>query len=352
MAVGAEGRLHRVEIVAERCRAQLLSGLPAVSPEDVVQRLLAVQAQDPRGARLAVRARTEGLLAADVDRALTQDRSLVVAWLNRGTLHLVRTDDLPLLHALTTPQLHTANTRRLGQEGVSPDQAERGTQIVVDALTDGPRTRPELRELLRAAGIPVAGQALVHLLMRTCLHGLTVRGPVLAGEHAYVLVHDWLGSPLIPVPDRDGALGELARRYLVGHGPATDRDLARWAGISLTDARRGLGQVRGLHERGNGLVALSAPIDVEPPSPRLLGPFDPLLLGWVDREPVVGRRADLVTSNGVFRPFALVAGQAAATWSTADVKVRPFGPMKADITNALEGEAADVRRFLGSSRSR
>ena len=80
-AAGAAGRLCRVGMVAERCRAQLLSGRPVGSPEDVAQRLLAGQAQDPRGARLAVRARTVGLLATDVDRALTQDRSLVVDWL-------------------------------------------------------------------------------------------------------------------------------------------------------------------------------------------------------------------------------------------------------------------------------
>jgi hypothetical protein len=37
------------------------------------------------GARLAVRARTAGLTAVDVDRALTDERSLAVTWLNRGT---------------------------------------------------------------------------------------------------------------------------------------------------------------------------------------------------------------------------------------------------------------------------
>ena len=33
------------------------------------------------------------------------------------------------------------------------------------------------------------------------------------------------------------ALGELARRYLVGHGPAGERDLAAWAGITLGAGR-------------------------------------------------------------------------------------------------------------------
>ena len=76
-------------VTAERCAAQLLCGDRAGSPEEVARRLLAIQAQDPRGARLAIRARSAGLSASDVDSALTR-RSMIVTWLNRGTLHLVR----------------------------------------------------------------------------------------------------------------------------------------------------------------------------------------------------------------------------------------------------------------------
>jgi hypothetical protein len=82
-------------MVAERPTAQLLAGPPTRHPVAVAERLLAIQGQDPRGARLAVRARTEGCSAADVDRALTEDRSLLITWLNRGTLHLVRSEDYP-----------------------------------------------------------------------------------------------------------------------------------------------------------------------------------------------------------------------------------------------------------------
>src|SRR5207244_4539570 len=40
------------------------------------------------------------------------------------------------------------------------------------------------------------------------------------------------------------ALAELALRYFTGHGPATERDLAYWATLTLTDVRAGLAQVR------------------------------------------------------------------------------------------------------------
>src|SRR6478672_4959603 len=138
-------------MIRERLNAQLLAGPPARDPVAVAERLLAVQAQDPRAARLAIRARTKGLGAADVDRALTEDRSLVVTWLNRGTLHLVRSEDYPWLQTLTTPPLFNGNARRLAQEGVSPGDAERGVEAIERALADeGPRTRVQLRERVQA----------------------------------------------------------------------------------------------------------------------------------------------------------------------------------------------------------
>src|SRR4051794_34062816 len=239
-------------LIAERFTAQLLAGPPARDPVAVAERLLAVQAQDPRGARLAVRARTTGLSAADVDRALTHDRSLVVTWLNRGTLHLVRSEDYPWLHALTAPPLAAASARRLAQEGVPPAAAEHAVGVVERALADeGPLTRVELRERVGAAGIRTEGQALVHVLFLASLRGIAIRGPMQGTQHAYVLVRDWLGEQRRV--DRERALAELARRYLAGHGPASDRDLARWAGLPLRDARGGLPVIApGLHGRGGG----------------------------------------------------------------------------------------------------
>src|SRR5580693_4677638 len=199
-------------MIDKRLTAQLLSGPPASNPVAVAERLLAIQGQDPRGARLAIRARSTGLSAADVDRALTEDRSLLITSLNRGTLHLIRREDYPWLQALTTPRLLTGNARRLAQEGVTPTAAERGVDVIANSLsTEGPLTRAQLRERIDAAGVRTEGQALVHLLMLAALRGIAVRGPMIGRQHAFVLVHDWLGET--PLVDRDRALAELARRY-------------------------------------------------------------------------------------------------------------------------------------------
>ena len=138
-------------------------------------------------------------------------------------------------------------------------------------------------------------------------------------------MRDWLGEP--KKVERDKALAELARRYLAGHGPANDRDLVKWAGLPLRDARAGLKAIGSeLVERSDGLLDLARrPPAAELPPPRLLGQFEPVLLGWASREFVVGER-QRVTVNGIFHPFAMVKGRAKARWSLAGDRLQldPF----------------------------
>jgi hypothetical protein len=316
----------------------------------VAERLLAIQAQDPRAARLAIRARTAGVTAGDVDRELTDRRSLLITWLNRGTLHLIRSEDYPLLQLMTTPPLRTAVARRLAQEGVTPDRATRGVAIIERALADeGPLGRVALRERLERAGVPAAGQALVHLLVQASIDGRIIRGPVAGRDHLFTLVGDWLPD-VGPPPERETALAELARRYLAGHGPASAHDLARWAGLPLRDARAGLRTLGGRLRAGpDGLVELDVGGPAAPlPPPRLLGAFEPVLMGWRSRADVLGAAEPRVVSGGVFRSFALIGGRAAAVWRFAGrrIEIEPFALLAADDAAALEHDAADVQRFL------
>ena len=228
-------------------------------------------------------------------------------------------------------------------------EAERGVETVAKALADeGPLTRAQLRERLDSADVPTEGQAFIHVLFYAALHGVCVRGPMVGKEHAFVAARDWLGEP--PEVEREAGLAELARRYLVGHGPATDADLARWAGLPLRDARAGLTAIsRRLVDLGDGLVDLRKREEPAPlPPPRLLGAFDPLLLGWASRDDVIGPHQGLVTNNGIFRPFALVDGRAVATWrlTRGKVEIEHLERVTKKAAGRLEADATAVEAFL------
>jgi hypothetical protein len=176
---------------------------------------------------------------------------------------------------------------------------------------------------------------------------------MLGDLQAFVLAEAWLGPP--PPVDRDAALAELARRYLRGHAPADARDLSRWAGLPLGDARRGLAQIDDeLVPALDGLLALADGASPAPlPPPRLMGPFDPVLLGWTSRADVVGEHGSLVTDNGIFRAFAMVDGRAVGTWSYAGRRVQTtfLEPVGADVAAALHGCSSCSPTTPSSSRA-
>jgi hypothetical protein len=339
------------EAIRARFRAQLLTGEKAATPSAVTGRLLATQAQDVRGFRLALRARSTAPTVAALDAALGEGE-LVVSWLNRGTLHLVRREDYRWLHPLLAPQQDRPLARRREQLGISPAVADRAVARITKALADGPATRSQIVELLAKGGFPTEGQSAIHLLALAAQRGSILRGPMRGREQAYVLTDGRLDSPS-PAFDRATALAELARRYLAGHGPADDRDLARWTGLPLKDCREGFSAISAeLAERDDGLLALRGQESPsEDPPPLLLGAFEPLLLGWNGREEIVGENWPQLARGGMISPLALVGGRAAGSWRTRGrtIEITPFAPFDAEVQKRLLADAEAIVRYLSLS---
>ena len=84
------------------------------------------------------------------------------------------------------------------------------------------------------------------------------------------------------------------------------------------------------------------------PPPRLLGPFDPLLLGWRSREFVLDPMEHVVTVNGIIKAIALIDGRAAGTWTMprGQVALHLWNAQGPRSTAALELEASAVERYL------
>jgi hypothetical protein len=203
--------------------------------------------------------------------------------------------------------------------------------------------------------------ALVHVLVLATLDGLAVRGPLQGLQQCFVSTDEWLGErppAFLAGERRETALAELARRYLAGHGPATDADLAYWSGLPLRDTRAGLRAIGGeLDELGDGMVALHSASRRAPVAlpPKLLPSFDPYLVGWKGyAHAMPTERIPDVARGGMIGAIATVDGTAVGTWSahrngrSANVEIRWWHEVAAAEQEALKGEAADVDRFEGS----
>ncbi|NHA68967.1 winged helix DNA-binding domain-containing protein [Phycicoccus flavus] len=346
-----------------RFRTLLLDGASAPDAASAVRSLLAVQAENPEQTGWALASRTRGLTPAGL-RGLLASGELVRTHVLRPTWHLVHREDLRWLLELTGPRVRRQAARQLDRDlGLDAAAVTTLTDVVVRALTDAPDlTREGLARAVAAAGHEVSGTQLMVLLVHLEL-GLLVAGgrPVPddgVGTHTYRVLGDDL--PASPYADRDEALDALVRRYVAGHGPVTERDLAYWATLTLGDVRRGLASagadLASFEHDGRSFWHLP---DQEPPPPssepqaHLLHLLDEWYRGYQDSRRVVdtaGRHpAGREPSMGLAVVDAQIAGTAARTTRPGRVtfEVAPYGRLSAAERRALEAEARRYGTYTG-----
>jgi hypothetical protein len=322
-AMGVE-REEAADLWRRRAAANRLSPRCRGGVADVVRAVCGLQAQDPAAARLSVRARSEGLTAADVDAS--QDIVRVWAW--RGTLHLLAREDVPWVLSLVAPAANRGVAARWRQLGLDEATYARAREVIRERL---PATRADLRAALAAAAIDASGQRLPHLVRRAALDGL---------------LHHPLDGTFAPLslpdpPPRERALAELSRRYGQAYGPATVTDLAAFAGVPAADARAAWAA-------GPGDAGPATDAAPRGGTVRLLPAFDTYLLGHRQRPVAPEHERRVWPGGGWIHPVVLVDGMAAGTWRLPDgaVEVEPFGA--AIPEEPLAEEIADVKRFLGA----
>ena len=359
-------RLSEGQVRFLRLRAQRLDRRSPESAADVAgiaKEMCGLQAQDLAAAALAVRARSTGLAARDVDRARVDERSVVRTWCMRGTLHLLATEDLGWLLPLLGPVFIRESERRYAELGLDESTRANSTRALRGVLESyGPLTRAEIVQRLAALGVALEGQAVPHLLRYAALVGTICLGPDRHGEPTYVILRDWVNCGPALAPDEAPAV--LAQRYLFAYGPAAPDDLAAWSGLPMSVVRtawqRIAGQLLRVECAGRPVWLLASRagwLDEVPPRSRLvslLPSFDAYLLGYRDRDLVVApeHARRIHPGGGWLSPTLLVDGSAAGVWKAnrqrdhLEVAIEPFRDLPEDAKQGLEAEAEDLARFL------
>jgi hypothetical protein len=303
-------RLHSQRIIKPGCK----------NAGEVVSWMGALQAQDYAGSKWSIGLRVPGSTDAMIEQAVA-DKSIVRSWSLRGTLHWMLAADIRWMVALAAPNIQAKYTTNFKREGLDQAIFKKSNRIITNALSDGQAlTRDELAVIVKKKGITTSNHGMGYLLLYASLDGIICFGPRRDKQFTHVLLDDWIPASQREQPDRP--LVTLALRYFISRGPATVKDFAWWAGVTLTVARKAVEVIKG--QLTETVVAgISYLMDDDTPSSNskpgvyLLPGFDEYLMSYADRSAMV-EAADAPdikgAGNGLLSSTIILNGQVAGTW--------------------------------------
>jgi hypothetical protein len=347
------------DLLQRRLWTQGLINPRFTQPEDVVAWLGAVQSQEFPVAKWSLGQRMVNGSETDLAQAFDDGRILRTHVL-RPTWHFVARNDIRWLLAATAHRVHQLNASMYRQLDLDEELLASTLPILDKTLSDGVhRTRDELRVALEGAGIVASGMRLGYIVHYAELEGLICSGSVRGKQQTYALIDQ--RAPDAVRMDPDEALGELVLRYFTSHGPATIKDCAGWASLTLADVRKGIDLAGSALESeaidglrfwfgANGAVAHPC----RSPHALLVQGYDEYIMGYFEtREQMAGRDLFERSAQNPFLHVVLIDGVLAGRWkrtirrSDVVVDVRPDRLLTRNEWKAIERAANVLGQFYG-----
>jgi hypothetical protein len=313
-----------------------------------VERMGGLQTQYAPSGYIGLWSRLAGFRRNDLTKALER-RSVVTGTLMRVTIHTVSKRDYPLFAEGVRGDRRTwwLNVGRRQTEERTVASAARRVRAL---LANGPLRRSEIVKELGLDPMMFGGAGLWVDLVRVPPSGTWER----RSADLYGLAETWVGPSEVT---REDGLDHLVRRYLGAFGPASRKDIAGWAGVTLSTLAPALGRVklrRFRDESGEELLDLpGGPLpDPETPAPvRFLPTWDATLLVHARRTQILPERLrPLVFSSKTPHSLGtfLVDGRVTGTWTQKDgrPKVEAFERLPRETQRAVNEETERFAEFL------
>lgn len=345
-----------------RLQSQLLVQPPFDTPQEVVEWLGAVQAQDYRMAKWAVGCRTVSADARQVEAALERG-DILRTHLLRPTWHFASAKDLRWMLALSADRIRAANESfaRGTDAEIDPQLFPRYHDLLQRILEGNNHlTKDEIGEALNRRGVALSQYALRHLLMRAETDGIVCSGADKAGTATYALFDERV--PRGVEPSHEEALARLARVYFRSHSPATLADFTWWSGLTVTEARQAAASIAGemeVERFGDREYYLIPPptTTTRVHTTHLLPAYDQYLIGYKDRSDVLAphHTAKAFNTWGIFQPVILCDGHIIGNWKRTVKKgavtvQTTLWEKDADL-EALKGAIERYRSFVGRTET-
>ncbi|KSU78089.1 winged helix DNA-binding domain-containing protein [Rhodococcus qingshengii] len=347
------------------------------SPEAATRAMTVLHATESATVYLSCWARVRSVDAADVDRALYDQRSLVKQLAMRRTLFTFPCDLLPAAWSSASARVANTERARMAKDVVKAglavdgnDWLDRARTEVLKLLTDRPEglSAVEIRQAVPMIDVKVEGSAgeiwsaprvLTHLgATADIMRGTnTARFPV--SRPLWTLTRHWLDDAPVDLESADG-YREIVRRWLYTFGPGTVDDIVWWLGSTKTVVRAALAELDAvavsLDGGDTGWLLPDDVATVPDPGPwvALLPVLDPTIMGWKNRDFYLGpHRNQLFDTRGNAGTTAWVDGRVVGFWiqdETGVVHVRLLETVSASARRSLDAEAARLTEWLGGVR--
>ncbi len=345
------------------------------SAEAAAKSVVALHATDPATVYLSCWARCDQLQAADLDRALYWDRSLVKQLAMRRTLFVFPRDLLAATWASASARVARAEEARIAKDIAAADAARDGHKWlsgvrsqVLATLAEHPEglVAQRLRELVPALRVDArsssrsgVSQVLTYLGASADLIRGGKPGNWRSPKTQWTITERWLGTLPAAWTAAEG-YRELVRRWLQRFGPGTEDDLVWWLGSTKSAVRIALLDLAAvevsLDSGGRGWL-LPDDLD-EPPDPdpwvALLPLLDPTVMGWRDRNFYFERHHDrLFDSQGNAGTTVWVDGRVVGHWvqnGQAAVELRLLERVSTRAERSLRSEAKRLTEWLEGIR--
>jgi len=336
----------------------------------ICRNVCGIQAQLMASAEMACGVRSIKVHFQDLHSALWERRTLVKTTAMRQTLHLLPAEDFYIYKTAIQRSRMAALMRVMARIKVARRQVDVMNQAVMEALSAGPLTKNELVERVKhtmTGGLKAWMELSWSVFRPAVVEGLICYGPDRGREGTFVRVDQWL--PKQKSIDEDKAKQELFRWCLRSYGPATLRDLSRWSGIPMSEAKTVWDslaeELRIVSIDGQQAWILDKDLkalrksELDTPVVRLLPHFDPYMLAHADKAHLVETRyyKRVYRNQGWLSPVVLLNGRVAGVWAytrrgkALALDVELFTKLPRKMLSLLEQEAEIIARFMGLSVS-
>ncbi|MBR5366860.1 MAG: winged helix DNA-binding domain-containing protein, partial [Clostridia bacterium] len=201
---------------------------------------------------------------------------------------------------------------------LTPERQKTLADTILDALSAGPRTREELKEICRLRARMTSaeedsmfnqwGGGIREMCERGFLHYAVKE------DRTFVLSPDFA-----PIPEED-AMREIARRYFTYYGPASVHDAMYWFHATASQVKGWLEELPVTAAECGGRTYYYIPHEtssVSAPRCIFLAGFDPLMLGYEKKESLFLPQAfmrGIFNLAGIVMPAVLLDGTVVGKW--------------------------------------